>query len=372
MNASMDTTVIMGLTIVLVPIVGVLMALTPYLMKKSECFTVTIPESAANDPYLKGLKRRYLAIMLVFSAALTAVGFALIALSIPSGVLAIVVVGTLGICVVGYALMLHYRKKVSTYKAKQGWRAEAQEAVAVVGERDVPRAISLKWSLLYVPVLLVTLGVGIAGYASMPDVIPMQVGFDGEVSRWVDKSPFIVFMPVLIQLFMIACLVFSHWNILRSKRLSDPNAPATSALAYGMFARAQSIFLLAMGLAICIAIILMPLSFIGLVSLMQGAVVIMVVCLFIVVGGIAISVVYGQGGARLFARMGASEEILADDDAHWKFGIFYFNRDDPSLFLPARFGVGWTFNYARPAIWAIMVGGLVLTVAFVVVIMSFG
>lgn len=372
MDVVMDATVMMGLTIALVPVVGVLMALTPYLMKKSECFTITVPESAASDSYLKGLKRRYLAFMLALTAALTAAGVALVVLDNPSGVLAVVIAGTLLTCVIGYALMLYFRKKVSTYKKQRGWRAEAQEAVAVVGERDVPRAISLKWNLLYVPVLLVTLGVGIAGYSNMPDMIPMQVGFDGEVSRWADKSLSIVFMPVLIQMFMIACFLFSHWNILRSKRLSEPGAPATSALAYGMFARAQSIYLLAMGLVICIALILMPLSFAGLVTLMQSAVVIMVVCIFIVVGGIAISVVYGQGGARLFARMGESEEILADDDEHWKFGVFYVNRDDPSLFLPARFGVGWTFNYARPAIWAIMAAGLAITIAFVVAVMSFG
>lgn len=372
MDTGFDATVMMGLTMALVPIVGVLMALTPYLMKKSECFTVTVPEAAACDPYLRGLKRRYLLSMLGLTAALLAVGFGFMAMNNPAAVLSVVIVGTLLICLVGYGLMLHFRKKVSVYKKERGWRAEAQEAVAVIGERDVPHAISLKWNLLYIPVLLITLGVGVAGYAQMPDMIAMQVGFDGEVSRWAEKTSAIVLMPVLIQLFMIACMVFSHWNILRSKRLSEPNAPATSALAYGMFARAQSIMLLIMGLAICIAMILMPLSFIGLVSLMQGAVVILVVCLIIVIGSIAISLVYGQGGSRLFSRMGGSEEILADDDEHWKFGIFYFNRADPSLFLPARFGVGWTFNYARPAIWAIMVAGLVLTVAFVVVIMMFG
>ena len=107
--------------------------------------------------------------MLVFSAALTAVGLALIALNIPSGVLAIVVVGTLGICVVGYALMLHYRKKVSTYKAKQGWRAEAQVGGRRGGgARMCPAPSRSNGVCCTWPVLLVTLGVGIAGYASMP------------------------------------------------------------------------------------------------------------------------------------------------------------------------------------------------------------
>ena len=51
--------------------------------------------------------------------------------------------------------------------------------------------------------------------------------------------------------------------------------------------------------------------------------------------------------------------LASDDDAHWKAGIFYVNRNDPSLFLPERFGIGWTMNWGRPGAWAI-VGLLVL------------
>lgn len=92
--------------------------------------------------------------------------------------------------------------------------------------------------------------------------------------------------------------------------------------------------------------------------------------LVIVVGSIVVSLVYGQGGSRVFSRMAASERLLADDDEHWKLGVFYYNPDDASLFLPERFGIGWTMNWARPAVWAIMLAGLVLTVAFVAAVMT--
>lgn len=72
----------------------------------------------------------------------------------------------------------------------------------------------------------------------------------------------------------------------------------------------------------------------------------------------------------MFSRMAASERLLADDDEHWKLGVFYYNPDDASLFLPERFGIGWTMNWARPAVWAIMLAGLVLTVAFVAAVMT--
>ena len=57
--------------------------------------------------------------------------------------------------------------------------------------------------------------------------------------------------------------------------------------------------------------------------------------------------------------------MLVDDDDHWKLGIFYWAPEGASLFVPERFGVGWTINCARPAAWAIFGGVVVLTAVFV-------
>lgn len=42
------------------------------------------------------------------------------------------------------------------------------------------------------------------------------------------------------------------------------------------------------------------------------------------------------------------------DDRDWKLGLFYFNRDDPSLFVENRFGSNNGLNYARKAAWLIV------------------
>lgn len=369
-ETTMDPTIMMLLTTFLIPVIGILMAITPYLMRKNECFAVTVPESALKDSYLQSLKRRYALIMLVTTALLTALGLVFSLTNNTFGAFAVVIVGSLGICLGGYILMLYYRKKVQVYKKQQNWRAEKQETIAFVGDENTPQAISLKWSLLYLPIFFVTAAIGYAGYALMPDMIAMQVGFDGDVSRWVAKTPSIIWVPVLIQAFVAAACVFSHWMITKSKKNASPQKPATSALAYGMFAHAQSIFLLVTGLLVCALMTVMPLSFMGIIPLMQAAAIIMIGVFVIVIGALAISVVYGQGGARLFARMQESDALLADNDEHWKVGIFYFNKQDPSLFLLERFGVGWTINWARPAAWAIILGFIGITVAFIAAIIA--
>ena len=178
----------------------------------------------------------------------------------------------------------------------------------------------------------------------------MQVSLDGAVTRWADKSPGVVAFPVIFAMFMAACFTLGQWSILRSKKGSDPTCPAASTWAYGMFAHAQSILILGMGLLASLIGPLMQLAFVGVLTLAQPLVPL---------------VVYGQNGSRLIARMEASDAMARDDDRFWKLGILYVNRGDASLFLPERFGIGWTINWGRPAAWALTAGFVLVTAAFV-------
>ena len=353
--------------------VGLLLAFTPYLMRRNECFAVTVPSSAQHDPRLMALKKRYAAIM-------TAVAIACALASAGAGALIVSGSESLGTTlecaavmapiVASFALMLVNRRAVTAIKHAEGWRAQSRQAVAVAAEDDLPGAVSLAWNLLYIPVILVTACIGFALYPSMPDMLPMHADFSGNVTDYAPKSiATAIGLPVLIEVFLAACLVFSHWSIRHSKRAGDASAPAASTLAYGLFARAQSIFLLAVGLILSGGIgILFLLASAGFVNLSQAGAIVVLLTIPVVIGSIALSVVYGQAGSRVFSRMQTSSEMTMDDDDHWKLGIFYVNRDDASLFLPERFGIGWTLNFARPAAWAIIIGMLLVTAAFIAVV----
>jgi uncharacterized membrane protein len=49
-----------------------------------------------------------------------------------------------------------------------------------------------------------------------------------------------------------------------------------------------------------------------------------------------------------------------DDDRFWKAGSIYVNPADPALFVPKRFGVGWTVNLGHPG--GIALGAVVLLI----------
>ncbi len=367
--------------IAIIPVTGGLLAATPWLMRRNECFAVTVPSGKQNDGRLVALKRRYTKAMVILTVLFTALAAAVLFAQVgsPEGVgngavLAMVVAGTIVPIVASFVLMLRNRRAVQEIKKAEGWFAEQQRTVAFVAEEDVPGAISLAWNLLYIPIALGCVALTCALYPSMPDTIPIHLNVAGEVDDTIQKGPGVFALPLLITAFLAITMVLCHWSIMRSKRPTDPGAPATSALAYGMFARAQSIILVTTGLLLAAIIdVCFVLSAAGVISLEVMAAFVVVVAVVVTVACVGVSALYGQAGSRLHARMqgaAADAPLAFDDDEHWILGIIYFNRDDASIFLPERFGIGWTLNMARPAAWAIVGGLVVVTIAFVAAVFS--
>lgn len=409
----METTLPLVLLILTVPFTGGFMAAMPYLTPKRECFAVTVPEAAQADPQIKALKSRYAHAVAALTAAFTAaaaLATVLISQMDHSETVSNALIGAIVLCdllpmVAAFALMLRNRRKVLKIKRERGWFASHQRAAALVAEEDVPGPISLVWNLLYLPVMLFVVALEAAWYSLIPDMVPMHIDSSGNVSGYAPKADALAF-PLVITAFLGGTFFWSHWVISRSKRPTDPGAPMTSSLAYGLFARAQSVFLLVCGLALSLAISVAFLaSAASFITLGAAAVVLCVACIPVVVGSIALAVVYGQNGSRLLKRMESARASSAaaavsaagisaaaggasaaaadapastdapasafvsglmplDDDEHWKLGVLYFNPDDASLWLPERFGIGWTMNLARPAAWALLGGLVLLTVVF--------
>lgn len=360
---------IMLILVAFIPLVGLTMALTPRLQPRGEVFSVSVPTSAWDDPRIRRLMNRYVAIVIAATVLFTVAALALCLMGNAEASLAVVVVALLALMVIGYGLILRYRAKVQGLKRACGWAAQSQQHVATIGEgvEQAPRPISLAWNWLYVPLVALTAAVVAVGYGSMPDAVPMHVDVSGNVTDMAPKSPMVAAFPVALEVFLAAVFAFCHWMVLRSKKGLEPGRPASSSWAYGMFAYAQTAFLLVMGLACTAACGLgMALAMIGIVSMGVAVAVIIGVALLCVVGDLIVGVKYGQSGSRVF-RMEASDTLLSDDDRFWKLGMLYCNPDDASLFLPKRSGIGWTVNWGRPAVWALVVALVLFVAAFIAI-----
>lgn len=47
----------------------------------------------------------------------------------------------------------------------------------------------------------------------------------------------------------------------------------------------------------------------------------------------------------------------------WRWGIFYYNPDDPALMVQKRFGIGYTLNFANSKSWLLLLAALLLPLA---------
>lgn len=55
------------------------------------------------------------------------------------------------------------------------------------------------------------------------------------------------------------------------------------------------------------------------------------------------------------------DDEMHKDPNNWKFGIFYFNPNDPRLFLPKRIpAFGITLNFANPKIHFVLIPLMIL------------
>lgn len=64
--------------------------------------------------------------------------------------------------------------------------------------------------------------------------------------------------------------------------------------------------------------------------------------------------------------------VFRDDDRYWYAGFFYNNPDDPAVFVPKRFGLGWTMNFGHPQARLVLIGILLLVLLPPLVVALFG
>lgn len=89
--------------------------------------------------------------------------------------------------------------------------------------------------------------------------------------------------------------------------------------------------------------------------------------LLITIGGLTwLFATHGQGGA-LKEEGGLTSVPLTNglaDNTHWYWGLFYFDRNDPSVMVEKRFGLGYTFNYGSWKAVTILAAFLLLVLGF--------
>lgn len=194
-----------------------------------------------------------------------------------------------------------------------------------------------------------------------PERLPMQYDLAGDVTRWADKSMGALLAVPLLQLFLTGLFLFINIVISKSKQQLVPDRPEESRFQNIIFRRRWSLFTIVCGTFMVTMFSLIQLSYVIPMNNTLLITAFMAVTLFITAGAFVLTLTTGQGVSRIQVVNGkGGKKINRDDDRYWKLGTFYFNPDDPALFVEKRFGSGWTNNFARPFSWVLLIAPILI------------
>jgi uncharacterized membrane protein len=322
--------------IAMVLLIGALNCAMPHLTRRDIFFSVTVTpqfrETAEARQILASYQRSVIivtatALVLVISAVRT--GGELLG----AGLLMLQLLAALGVFVIANRRTLAYQTSAST----------AREASL----EPQPRMPGLTLVLLG-PYLLLGCAAWLmrVHWNELPDPMPVHWDLAGNPNGWMPKTPAIFWTLtasylVLCTIGTFAVVAMTHY----SRQVAVDGAKAHEERHF----RWIGISVLLAGNYLCASLTFLPLhphttmAFGGVFALLA----------VMTIGALEL-VRRGQGGVRLAPANG--EQVVSDrtPDECWKWGIFYYNPDDPALMVEKRFGIGWTVNFAHRGAWIFM------------------
>jgi len=328
-------------------IIGVI---TPFITRKTIVFGFHVPKDFLNDKELQRIKTVYMINFLTVSLI-----FLILVISRMRNI-NFAVGGIFVEVIIMFAMYMKAHYEIATLKSKREWsKGKKEVAVVDIDFRKEKIVVSPLWFLLPAAIAILTLVVGIYMYPKIPQRIPMHFNFRGEADSFADKSILSVFSICIVQAFMTGLMFFAFKMIELAKQQIDPSDPEISKEKNLRFRRIWSGFVVFTSILINAMLMVTALIMYGVGKGWQNIMAIfsLLLALIIIIAVIILSIKTGQGGERIKINK-ENEKLISvdrDDDKYWKGGLIYYNPDDPALFVEKRFGVGWTFNFARPTAW---------------------
>lgn len=330
----------------------------PDFVKKTLLFGVVIPEEASKSQEVialkKAYKRNYGFSTLAFSIILNFAAYHAQSVEyLNVGILILILNMTIN--------YYHIHNKAKKLKTEKGWTANKKQMVIVdTSHRYHEKFPSVHWFWLPVSIFIFTLLFTMIQYPHLSEQIPTRFDFSGQPIGYSSKNFGSVFSLTLTQAGMTGLFFFIYWTIKKVRPSISAARPKASALQNKIAKRYWVIYLLVTLTAMNLQFSFLQLNVLQIIK-PSLAINLLIHGLGIgipLVGVIFVAVKTGQSGSRI--KVDAEEEVNnavidREDDSLWKWGMIYYNPEDPSLFIEKRFGIGWTINCAHPGGKAIIV-----------------
>lgn len=344
-------------------------AIFPYISRKTLSFGISIPEDVYNNPRIISIRKKYLNLIIVstilFVAAIIIITFIP---SINADRAAIITSALIFVNLVANSFIyLRAHNKMKTLKSQNKWHQDTSQLITIeTGFHNRKIRSNPLWFAIYFLIIAITITVSFLVYETIPDKIPMKFNFAGQITSFVEKSYQTLLYIPLVQLFMTLIFLFVYYSISKAKQQIDPGNPQKTLQQTVIFRYRWSLFIIIIGILLLVMLGLIQFTMIGLIHNNLMSIATIAIPLIILIAAMFLSILTGQSGSRVKIKNPKEKTpIVRDDDSYWKFGVLYYNPEDPAIFIEKRFGIGWTINWGRKSSWFILLGFLVLIGGFI-------
>lgn len=352
-------------------IMGVMSGLTPLFGRQSTPFGVAV---AGKHEYVEARKKKF-AIWNILAGLLLGLPvfyFSMMEDTAQAEMVTsiYVLVAIIAFLIFSAVLYLKFRKDIMKWKETLP-PVEQKKAKKLVIDMNYHEKMNTKshftffiWQFI---IILIPVIIAFAFYDRISAEIPIQFDSQFNVSHSITKSFWGVLALPGLQILMIPVFNYSNHAIVKSKQKLSPLDPQAASEKSRRFREAWSNATFAMTIGTQLLI-----SFLFLYSMfsqgeMKGLLIVVLVGFLIFTLGLPLylTLKYGQAGEKLLEE---DEQFYEDpeDEAYWKLGVFYVNKDDPSVFVEKRFGIGTTVNYGNWKAWLFILGLLLFTILTIV------
>ncbi len=270
------------------------------------------------------------------------------------------------------------RRRIIDAKAAGKWYDEVETAISARITRTsftesqlagLKTTVRFPWISVLGSLLVTAVGAIVVAmrWDNIPETIPTHWGAGLQPDAWSDKSVPSVFIGTFVSLGLIALFAVIFWAMAAFPSHSRNDRSIKGQLRNDTILAASNEGIGLLLLAMCVPLTIdqiagplpefsdwLPVGFYGLL-------------LCSILGVIALLVLIALRASQLDdALRGVSfpdeGKESPDNDEHYKWGMFYYNPDDPAVLVDKRFGVGVTFNFATWQAKAFMAFILLVTV----------
>ncbi|MGY3765131.1 DUF5808 domain-containing protein [Vagococcus vulneris] len=363
---------VIGMIIITLLIFNMSLAATPLINRRSNSFGVTIPSGLQQNNYVNRMNQNFVKRILLTNIPVFLPLLLIINKSLNNKryELLVTVYLLFGISVYLLIFIMLYMSNRKALIQFIGSKTKVKTTSDVVVDLNFRKKIVVfpNWLFILINSLLIVFGIiyTLINYDEIPAQIPMRFDVRMEPVIFMSKTWLHLMMIPFIQIFLMLVSVITNRALIKSKQQLSLNQTKTYQKNDVAFRKINSI-----SLFVTVVLLQLLFLFIQIATITPNfnytvlLVVIALVLISIVAVNLYVGIKYRQSGDGLTPDVNFD---VTNDDEYWKGGIFYYNPQDPSVWLEKKVGTGLTLNMAKWQAWALLFATIILPIAMMILL----